>query len=77
MYQSDALEIMEMLTRLGYHDNRMRDALKLIKSKQDKKGRWKLENTFNGRYLVSIEQKDKPSKWVTLNAIKVLKNYYE
>jgi hypothetical protein len=77
MYQSDALEIMEILTRLGYRDNRMGDALKLIKSKQDKKGRWKLENTFNGRYLVSIEQKDKPSKWVTLNAIKVLKNYYE
>jgi hypothetical protein len=76
MYQSDALEIMEILTRLGYRDKRMKDALNLIISKQNKDGRWNLESTFNGRYLVSIEQKDKPSKWVTLNALRVLKNYH-
>jgi hypothetical protein len=76
MYQSDTLEVMEILTRLGFRDDRMQDALSLIVSKQNKEGRWNLENTFNGRYLVRIEQKDKPSKWVTLNALRVLKRYY-
>jgi hypothetical protein len=77
MYQSDALEVMDILTRLGYKDKRMKDALDLIISKQNKDGRWNLENTFNGRYLFNIEQKGKPSKWVTLNAIRTLKQYYD
>lgn len=77
MYQSDALEVMDILTRLGYKDDRMQEALDLIISKQDKTGKWNLENTYNGRYLTSIEQKDKPSKWITLNALRVLKNYYD
>jgi len=38
--------------------------------------KWKLENSFNGRYLVDIEKKGKISKWITLNAILVLKRYY-
>lgn len=76
MYQSDALEVAEILTRLGFRDDRMKEALNLIVTKQNEKGRWNLENTFNGRYLVRIENKDKPSKWVTLNAIRVLKKYY-
>jgi hypothetical protein len=77
MYQSDALEVMDILTRLGYKDDRMQEALDLIISKQNKDGIWNLENTFNGRYLTRIEQKDKPSKWITLNALRVLKNYYD
>jgi hypothetical protein len=77
MYQSDTLEIFEILTRLGYKDDRMQEALELILCKQNKKGQWNLESTFNGRYLVSIERKDHPSKWITLNALRVLKGYYE
>ncbi|UCE39595.1 MAG: nitrogen fixation protein NifH [Thermoplasmata archaeon] len=76
MYQSDAMEVMGILTRLGFRDDRMQEALDLILSKQNEEGKWNLENTFNGRYLVNIEHKDKPSKWVTMNAIKVLKQYY-
>lgn len=77
MYQSDALEVMGILTRLGYKDKRMHEALNLILSKQNKKGQWNLENTFNGRYLINIERKDKPSKWITLNVLRVLKGQYE
>jgi hypothetical protein len=76
MYQSDTLEIMGILTRLDYKDKRMQEALDLILSKQNNKGQWNLESTFNGRYIVSIEKKDKPSKWVTLNALRILKDYY-
>ncbi len=74
MYQTDVLEILGILTRLGYHDERMQQALNLLISKQDDRGRWKLESTFNGRFQTNIEQKGKPSKWITLNALKVFKN---
>ena len=73
IWKTDILEILEILTKLGYRDKRMQEALDLLISKQDDQGKWKLESTFNGRVLVNIEKKGKPSKWVTLNAIKVLK----
>jgi len=76
MWNTDVLEILGILTRLGYRDSRMEEALNLVVSKQDDQGRWKLENTFNGRFQVDIEQKGKPSKWITLNALKALKGFY-
>lgn len=76
MYQTDVLEILGILTGLGYRDARMQEALDLVISKQDSQGRWLLQNTFNGRFQKDIEQKGKPSKWITLNALRVLKNYY-
>jgi hypothetical protein len=77
MYQTDVLEILGILTYLGYRDDRMREALDVVISKQDEQGRWMLENTFNGRYQVSIEHKGEPSKWVTMNALRTLKKYYQ
>jgi hypothetical protein len=76
MYQTDMLEILDILTSLGYRDERMQEAVDLVISKQDDLGRWNLERTFNGRFQTNIEQKDKPSKWVTLKALKVLKRFY-
>jgi hypothetical protein len=76
MYQTDALEILGILTSLGYKDKRMQEAIDLVVSKQDEQGRWKLENTFNGKFQVDIEQRGKPSKWVTLNALRVIKRFY-
>lgn len=76
MYQTDVLEILGILTKLGCRDKRMQEAIDLVTAKQDKEGLWKLENTFNGRFQTNIEQKGKPSKWITLNALKVLKRFY-
>lgn len=76
MYQTDALEILGILTKLGYKDKRMQDAVDLVVSKQDSQGRWILENSYNGRYQVNIERKGQRSKWITLNALRVLKRYY-
>jgi hypothetical protein len=76
MYQTDVLEILEILTKLGYKDERMQEAIDVVISKQDNEGRWMLENTFNGRYQVNIEQKEKPSKWITLHALRILKRFY-
>ena len=75
MWNTDVLEILGILTKLGYHDGRMQEAVDLVVSKQDDLGRWKLERSFNGRFQVNIEQEGKPSRWVTLNALRVLKRF--
>jgi hypothetical protein len=76
MYQDDVLEILGILTKLGYKDERMQEAIDIVISKQNEKGQWSLENTFNGRYQTNIENKGEPSKWITLNALTVLKRFY-
>ena len=76
MWNTDALEILDILTKLGYRDRRMREAVDLVVSKQDETGRWRLERSFNGRFQVNIEQEGKPSKWITLNALRVLKRFH-
>lgn len=76
MWKVDALEILEILTSLGFKDDRMQNAIDLIISKQNENGRWILEQTFNGRMQANIEQKGKESKWITLKAVKVLKEFY-
>jgi len=72
MYQTDVLEILGILTGLGVWDERMDDALALVAAKPDAQGRWKLEDTFNGRFVVDIEAKGRPSRWITLHALRVL-----
>ncbi|KYK33184.1 MAG: nitrogen fixation protein NifH [Thermoplasmatales archaeon SG8-52-3] len=76
MYQTDILEILDILTRLWNKDRRMQDAIDILISKQNENGTWNLERTFNGRFITNIETKGKPSKWITLNALRVLKRYY-
>ncbi|HUX22511.1 MAG TPA: nitrogen fixation protein NifH [Spirochaetia bacterium] len=75
MYQTDILEIANLLAGLGYRDDRMQEAVEKILAKQTKEGRWALENSFNGRFQVDVETKGKPSKWITLNVLRLLKDY--
>jgi len=73
-YWSDVLEVTAVLVDLGHGgDARLDNALRLILSKQDAQGRWKLENALNGKMWADVEQKGQPSKWVTLRALRVLK----
>jgi hypothetical protein len=76
MYQTEALDILMILTKLGYKDKRMQRAVDLVISKQDEEGRWKLERSFNDKTLVRIEKVNHPSKWITLNALRTMKAYY-
>lgn len=76
MWDGDALEVFGLLTKLGYRDPRMQEAARLILAKQDKHGRWRLENSYNGKFQVDIEEIGKPSKWVTFLALKALKQYF-
>ena len=72
MYQTDVLEILGILTKLSVRDERMDEALALVAAKQDAQGRWELASTFNGRFVVDIEAKGQPSRWITLRALDVL-----
>lgn len=73
MYQTDVLEVLGILTRLGCRDERMREALDLVASKADARGRWKLESSFNDRFVIPIEAVGEPSRWITLRALEVLR----
>jgi hypothetical protein len=73
MYNTDYLEMLNILVRLGYCDERMQDAAVLLISGQDKDGRWHMGKSYNSRLLVSVEKDGKPSKWLTLQALSVLK----
>jgi len=75
---ADVLQNLEALAALGQAQNpRLASALDMVVSKQNEQGRWKLEHTYiNGKSWVDIEKKGKPSKWVTLRALRVLKAAY-
>ena len=73
LWKIDALEMLGVLVTLGYRDDRMQDAIDLLVSKQDEQGRWKMEKSWNSRLLVSLEKDGKPSKWITLQALRILK----
>jgi hypothetical protein len=75
MYQTDIVEILNILLKLECRDKRMQEAVDIVVSKQNERGKWILENTYNGRFQTNIEQKGKPSKWITLNALRVLKYF--
>ncbi len=85
-YFYDVLHGLNVLTKLGYTDDeRIDDAIHLLLSKRRPDGKWNLDgdwfreqgDIFNpkgkGRKApVAIEDIGKPSKWITLNAYKVL-----
>ena len=72
MYQTDILELLSIFNDLGIKDPRLTDAAEIIKNKQGSDGKWILESSNNGKMLVTIEKKGSPSKWITLQACKVL-----
>ena len=76
MWHTDALEMLGILTDLGFKDERMQNAVDLVVKRQDGRGRWKLSATHNGSFVIDIERKGVQSRWITLNALLVLKRYY-
>lgn len=76
-YVTDVLQNLEVLTALGCGaDPRLRNGLDMLLRKQDKYGRWSMEYTYNGKTWVEVEAKGKPSKWVTLRALRVLQQAF-
>jgi len=74
-YVTDLLQIVEALVGLGYGDDpRLANALNLIRNKQDDQGRWALEYSYTGKTWVDFGAKKQANKWVTLRALRVLKD---
>jgi hypothetical protein len=72
-YITDILQIAEALVGLGYgNDPRLVNATKLIRGKQDNRGRWLMEYDYTGKIWVDFGKKKQPNKWVTLRALRVL-----
>lgn len=74
-YNSDALEVLDILTGLKIKDERMQSAIDLLLSKRGNDGKWRLKHSFNGKMWHDIEVKGQPSKWITLRAFRVLQRY--
>jgi hypothetical protein len=72
MYQTDVLEILLLLTRLGFADPRMAEAFEILEKKRDSSGRWILQDSFNPRFSEPIEVVGEPSRWVSLAALEAL-----
>lgn len=73
MWNTDLVEILFILGKLGVRDERMDEAIEVVLSKQGENGRWKQENHFSGKFVTTIETNGRDSKWVTLNALRALK----
>jgi hypothetical protein len=73
-YWSDVLQTLTVLVALGYgQDPRLAAATDWLVRKQDAQGRWPLEHGLNGTMWVDIEQQGRPSKWITLRALRAFK----
>ena len=73
-YGYNMLRGLDVLTKLGYiKDERLKDAVENLLQKRQSNGTWILESTPIGRMQTNIEAKGKPSKWVTLIALRALK----
>ncbi len=70
----DILRGLAVLTKLGYSsDERIDDALEVVLKKRNEAGKWSMECNYSGRLHGTIETGSKPSKWMTLEALKVIK----
>jgi len=73
-YRYNILRGLDILTKIGYvEDERISDAVQVLLQKRRSDGKWTLESAPIGRMQANLEAKDKPSKWVTLIALRVLK----
>jgi hypothetical protein len=73
-FQSDILEATSAVVDTGCSKNvtNLKNAFKYIMDKRLKDGTWKMEFSLNGKMLVDIEKKNKPSKWITYLALRTL-----
>ncbi|GIK40367.1 MAG: hypothetical protein BroJett011_42000 [Chloroflexota bacterium] len=73
----DVLRALEYFREVGDPpDQRMDEAIQLLRSKQQPGGTWVLENTHPGKVHFMLEDGDgRPSRWNTLRALRVLDWY--
>jgi hypothetical protein len=70
----DVLRGLDFLRAAGVPpDERASEAIELVASKKAADGRWPLDTSYPGRVLIDLdERKGRPSRWITLRALRVL-----
>ncbi len=73
----DVLRGLDYLRDAGVEpDERVDEAIELLRSKRDADGRWPLEATYPGEANFEMDEGDgQPSRWNTLRALRVLRWY--
>lgn len=75
-YNSNILEALAVLADAGVkYDERMKSALDVLKDTADDEKRWKMQFSLNGKMWTDVEKKGKPSRWITYEALYVLKHF--
>ncbi len=54
-------------------DQRLAEAIEIVRNKQREDGCWPLENSYRGKTYFDMERLGAPSRWNTLRALRVLK----
>ena len=74
-YFYDVLRGLDYLRAAGaVPDERLAEALDIVRSKRDRAGRWPLENVHPGAVHFDMDEGEgKPSRWNTLRAMRVLR----
>jgi len=75
-WRYDILRSLDHLRCAGVpYDSRMEDAVVYIKGRMNEKGRWKLGPRLTGERYFDMEKQGAESRWITLKALRVLKEY--
>jgi hypothetical protein len=76
-YGYNILRGLDVLTKLGHvKEERLGDTVQILLQKRQPDGKWILENAPTGRMQANIETIRKPSKWMTLIALRVIKRLH-
>jgi len=71
----DVLRALDYLRDAGVApDERTAEAIGIVESKRDADGRWPLEHAHHDELLVDLDEEEgRPSRWITLRALRVLR----
>ncbi|MCF8302499.1 MAG: hypothetical protein K9I94_04415 [Bacteroidales bacterium] len=75
-WRYDILRMLDYLQEVDFpFDERMAGAIQILKDKQDKNGRWPVQQKYQGKVWFDAERTGKASRMNTLRALRVLKRY--
>jgi len=75
-YNSDVLEALLALAQIHTPMSpALEEPLSVVRSRMTEEGTWRMENSLNGKMWADVEEKGKPSKWLTLAALRVLAHF--
>jgi hypothetical protein len=75
-WRYDILRALDCLRSLNRkYDQRMQDAFDILMGKRTKEGRWVLESPHKGNVHFNMESVNRPSRWNTLRALRVITHF--